>query len=179
MEAMDAELLSLIEPSLQVIDQISAQVKDLDKRIKTLGRERYPQTQQLQKINGVGPITSLAFVLLVGDAGRFDSSRSLGPYLGLVPKRDQSGALDKKLPISKAGDAYMRRLLVSASQYILGPFGTDCDLRRHGLELTERGGRESKKKVVVATAWKLVVLMHSLLRTIPYSSRLLASGFLL
>lgn len=159
----DVEMLGMVEPSLQVLDLMTAQIKELDKRIETLGRERYPQTQQLQKISGVGPITSLAFVLTIGDPGRFDTSRAVGPYLGLVPKRDQSGNLDKKLSISKAGDAYMRRLLVGAAQYLLGPFGCDCDLRRHGLELAERGGRGAKRKAVVAIARKLAVLMHALL----------------
>ena len=84
------------------------------------------------------------------------------PYLGLVPQRDQSGETDKRLGISKAGDAYLRRLLVSAAQYILGPFGPDCDLKRHGLQLAERGGRGAKKKAVVAVARKLSVLMLTL-----------------
>lgn len=160
---LDEDLLVMIEPSLDVIDVMNAQIKQLDKKIEMLGAEQYPESQRLRKVSGVGPITSLAFVLLIGDANRFASSRDVGAYLGLVPKRDQSGNLDKKLPISKAGDAYMRRLLVGAAQYMLGPFGADCDPRRHGLELAERGGRGAKKKAVIATARKLAVLMHALL----------------
>lgn len=159
----DEDLLKMIEPSLDVLDVMNDQIKHLDKKIEILGVEQYPESQRLRQISGVGPITSLAFVLLMGDLDRFSSSRAVGAYLGLVPKRDQSGNLDKKLPISKAGDAYMRRLLVGAAQYILGPFGSDCDLRRHGLELAERGGRGAKKKAVIATARKLAVLMHALL----------------
>ena len=76
-----------------------------------------------------------------------------------MPRRDQSGGLDKQLRISKAGDGYMRQLLVGCAQYILGPFGKDCDLRRHGLKLAERGNTSSKKQAVVAIARKLAVLL--------------------
>jgi len=116
----------------------------------------------MRQIVGIGPITALTFRLTIGDPERFADSRDVGAYLGLVPKRDQSGKLDKQMGISKAGDAYLRRLLVSAAQYVLGPFGKDCDLRKHGLELEGRGGRGAKKKAVVATARKLAVLMHAL-----------------
>ena len=86
----------------------------------------------------------------------------IAAYFGLVPKRDQSGDTDKQLRISKAGDSYMRRLLVNAAQYILGPFGPDCALKRQGLKLAERGGSRAKKKAVIAIARKLSVLMLAL-----------------
>jgi transposase len=114
------------------------------------------------QITGVGVITSLTFVLTIGDPTRFRRKRDIAAYLGLVPKRDQSGDSDKQLRISKAGDSYLRRLLVSAAQYILGPFGPDCDLKRHGLKLAERGGARAKKKAVIAIARKLAVLMLTL-----------------
>ena len=110
----------------------------------------------------MGPITALCFVLVIEDPARFARAREVGAYLGLVPKRDQSGAVDKRLGISKAGNAYLRRLLVSAAQYILGPFGPECDLKRRGMELAERGGRGAKQKAVVATARKLAVVMLAL-----------------
>ncbi|MEZ5326187.1 MAG: IS110 family transposase [Verrucomicrobiales bacterium] len=96
-----------------------------------LAKVHYPTTQLLQQITGVGPITSVAFVLIIGDPDRFASSATSPPTSGSCP-RDQSGDLDKQLGISKAGNAYLRKLLVSAAQYILGPFGDDCDLRRSG-----------------------------------------------
>lgn len=157
-----APLLEMIESSLLVIDTITEQIKQLDSRIEQLAVQTYPQALRLQQIRGIGPITALTFVLTIGDPERFAKSRDVGAYLGLVPRRDQSGASDKQLRISKAGDAYLRRLLVSAAQYILGPFGEDCDLRRHGLKLSERGGRAAKKKAVIAIARKLAVLMHRL-----------------
>jgi len=156
------ELLEMVGPTLEMIELATAKIKELDKRIEELGQTKYPETLRLRKIAGVGPITALTFVLTIGDPERFASSRDVGAYFGMVPKRDQSGPLDKELRISKAGDAYMRRLLVGAAQYILGPFGPDCDLRQRGHELEARGGRGAKKKAVVAIARKLAVLMHAL-----------------
>jgi transposase len=158
------ELLTLVEPMLKVLDTLSEQIREMERRIGELCQTRYPETQRLQAINGVGPITALTFVLTVDDFKRFAKPRDIGPWLGLTPKRDQSGKLDKELPISKAGDTYLRRLLVSCAQYILGPFGADCDLRRKGLELAARGGHGAKKKAVIATARKLAVVMQALLQ---------------
>lgn len=154
-----AELLAMVEPSLQVVDLMTKNIRELDRAIEQLCAEKYPATTRLRQICGVGAITSLCYVLTIEDPERFDSPRDVAAYLGLVPKRDQSGNLDKQLRISKAGDAYLRRLLVGAAQYILGPFGPDSDLRRHGLELAARGGARAKKKAVVAIARKLAVLL--------------------
>jgi transposase len=94
-----------------------------------------------------------------------EKSREVGPALGLVPRRDQSGDQDPQLRITKTGDSYLRRLLVSSAQYMLGPFGPDCDLRRWGLKLAERGGKNAKKRAVVAVARKLAILLHHLWKT--------------
>ena len=138
------------------------QILSLDRSIEKLCQEKYPETRLLRNIRGIGPITALCFVLTIGEPDRFERARDVGAFLGLVPKRDQSGKSDKELRISKAGDKYLRSLLVGCAQYILGPFGEDCDLQRQGLKLAERGGRSAKKKAVVATARKLSVLMMSL-----------------
>ena len=156
------EILETVAPSLDVIDLLTVKIKEFNRKIEKLCTEKYPATEVLRQIPGVGPITALTFILVIGDPQRFAKSRSVGAYFGLVPKRDQSGDVDKKLRISKAGNAYMRKLLVGASQYILGPFGPGSDMRSHGLELAERGGGGAKKKAVVATARKLSVLMHLL-----------------
>ena len=162
LSAEHAATLALIEPSLTVIDTMTEQIKDLDRSIGELASTCYPETEFLTQIAGIGPITSLTFILTIGDPGRFRRPRDIGAYLGLVPKRDQSGDTDKQMRISKAGDAYLRRLLVSAAQYVLGPFGPDTALKRHGLKLAERGGPRAKKKAVVAIARKLAVLMLAL-----------------
>ena len=162
LEPQDAALLAMYEPSLRVIEELTRSIREFEQRIEELCANTYPQTAILRQIAGVGAITALSFVLTIGDPARFESAREVAPYLGLVPKRDQSGQTDKALPISKAGDAYLRRLLVGSAQYILGPFGPDCDLRRQGVLLAARGGRAAKKKAVVAIARKLSVLMLAL-----------------
>lgn len=161
---LDAGLLELVEPMLSVLEELTERIGELERRIVGLCEGHYPQTRLLREIAGVGPITSLTFVLVVGEAERFGGARDMGAYVGLVPRRDQSGGLDKQLAVTKCGDAYLRRLLVSSAQYILGPFGPDCDLRRHGMKLCERGGPAAKKKAVVATARKLAVVMLALLK---------------
>jgi transposase len=164
LEEEHPDLLAMIEPSLQVIDAMTEQIRCLERAIEKLATESYPETEFLRQIPGVGVLTSLTFVLTIGDPQRFERARDVAAYLGLVPKRDQSGDTDKQLRISKAGDACLRRLLVSAVQYVLGPFGPDCRLKRKGLELAERGGPRAKKKAVVATARKLTLLMYALWR---------------
>jgi transposase len=111
---------------------------------------------------GVGPITALCFVLTIEDPARFAKSRSVGAYLGLRPKHRNSGEQQPQLRITKGWDRLLRRLLVSAAHYILGPFGPDTDLRRCGLRMAERGGKSAKKRAVVAVARRLAVLLHRL-----------------
>lgn len=162
-EHIPKDLLPATIPCLNMIEEISREIRRLDRQIETLCREVYgEETEPLRQITGVGAITSLAFVLTLEAPSRFAKSRDVGPFLGLTPKRDQSGETDKPLPITKAGNAYMRRLLVGAANYILGPFGPDCELRRYGERIAARGGKVSKRKAKVAVARKLAVLMHHL-----------------
>lgn len=147
---------------LEVIADLTRRITAAEQQIAVLTRERYPVAQRLQQPAGVGPLTSLAFVLLIEDPTRFRKSRDVGPYFGLVPRLDDSGDATPQLRISKAGDDFGRRLLVSAAHYILGPFGPDCDLRRHGTALAQRGGKNAKKRAVIAVARKLAVLLHRL-----------------
>ena len=107
-------------------------------------------------------LKSLAFLLTVEEPHRFERSRSVGAYLGLVPAKDQSGDRDPQKRISKEGDEMLRKLLVGSAHYILGPFGSDSDLRRHGEKIASRGGKSAKKRAVVAVARKLSVLLHRL-----------------
>ena len=160
----EPDLLAMIESSLEVIDTITQKIRQLDREIEQLCQASYPQTQRLRQIRGVGPLTALCFVLTLETPQRFQKPRDVGAFVGLVPRRDQSGGTDKSLPISKSGNSYLRRLLVGCAQYMLGPFGEECDLRTHGLELIERGGRGARNKAVVATARKLSVLLLTLWR---------------
>ncbi len=104
----------------------------------------------------------MTFVLTLEDPSRFAKSREVGAYLGLVPASDQSGGSDPEKHISKHGNKMMRKLLVSSAHYILGPFGEDSDLRRHGEKIASRGGKNAKKRAVIAVARKLWVLLHRL-----------------
>jgi transposase len=113
-------------------------------------------------VKGVGPITALAYVLTLENPEHLAKSRDVGPYLGLVPKQEDSGESQPQLGISKTGDTMVRKLLVGSAHYILGPFGPDTDLRRYGLRLCERGGKNAKKRAAVAVARKLAVLLHRL-----------------
>lgn len=161
-ETMPEVLRTALEPVVAVIEVLSAQIRLLDRAIEELCEQKYPETNHLMNVTGVGAITSLAYVLTLEDPGRFKKSRHVGPYLGLVPRRDQSGARDKQLRITKAGDTYVRKLLVGSAQYIMGPFGPDTDMRRYGQQIAARGGKNAKKRAVVAVARKLAVLLHRL-----------------
>jgi transposase len=155
-------LRSALTPLLEVIADLTRRITAAEHDIAVLTRERHPVALRLQQPAGVGPLTSLAFVLLIEDPTRFRKSRDVGAYFGLVPRLDDSGDATPQLRISKAGDEFGRRLLVSAAQYILGPFGPECDLRRHGNAIAQRGGANAKKRAVIAVARKLAVLLHRL-----------------
>ncbi|MEE4662223.1 MAG: IS110 family transposase [Halieaceae bacterium] len=161
-EQMPKELEPALEPLMKSIEELTTRIRHYDKLIAKLCRQKYPETERLRAISGVGPVTSLAFILTLEEHSRFKKSRDVGPLLGLVPKRDQSGQSDKQLGITKAGDTYLRSLLVGSAQYILGPFGPECDLKEFGLKLAAVGGKNAKHRAVVATARKLAVLMHKL-----------------
>lgn len=162
MSELPACLTDALTPIIDQIGQMTETIKGIDRQIEHLAQERYPETKHLMQVGGVGTLTALTFVLTVEDAGRFDKSRDVGPYLGLTPRRDQSGQTDKQLPITKQGDTYMRSLLVNCAHYIMGPFGVDCDLRRHGMRIAATGGKNAKRRAVVGVARKLAVLLHSL-----------------
>jgi transposase len=152
-------------PVVEEIASLTDRIKALDRQIQVLADEGYPQTRRLRQVGGVGPITSLAFVLTLEAAERFGKSRTVGAFLGLVPGRKQSGAKDPERRITRHGDRYLRRLLVNAAHYILGPFGPDCDLRRFGTRIASRGGKNAKKRAIVAVARKLAMLLHHLWRS--------------
>ena len=156
------ETLGAVYPA---IDALSEQIRALNQRVREMATKKYPETGLLRQVTGVGYILSLAYVLTLETPDRFEKSRMVGPYLGMVPARRQSGDSDPQLRITKEGDSFMRCLLVQGAQYILGPFGPDCDLRRFGLALEGRGGKYARKRAVNAVARKLAVLLHKLWRS--------------
>lgn len=156
------ELETALGPVLDVIEDLTKKIRAYDRHIERMAQEKYPETRALQQVTGVGALTSVAFVLTLEDPKRFKKSRAVGAFLGMRPAKAKSGRQDPQRRISKSGDQYLRKLLVGSAHYILGPFGPDTDLRRWGLKLCQRGGKNAKKRAVVAVARKLSVLLHRL-----------------
>jgi len=159
------ELRPALSPLISMIQQLTQKIKVYNADLEELCSTSYPQTALLRQVKGVGPVTALAYVLTIGDGTRFPKSRNIGAYIGLVPRQNDSGQHTSQLRISKAGNAVLRRLLVGGAHYILGPFGPDTDLRRYGQRLMQRGGKNAKKRALVAVARKLAVLLHRLWST--------------
>lgn len=155
------ELDTAMSIVLEQIAGLTAKIKMLERTVTAM-IERHPAAKVVGQISGVGPLTALAYVLTIEDPRRIVRSRSAGAYFGLVPGTDDSGEKHEQRRITKEGDRFCRRLLVCAAQYILGPFGIDSDLRRHGEAIAARGGKNAKKRAVVAVARKLAVIMHRL-----------------
>ena len=154
-------LESALEPMLKTIEALTEQIRAYDRVIDELA-SRYPATEVLRQVTGVGALTAVTYALTLGDSSRFGSSRDIGAYLGLVPRQHDSGNHVSQLSITKAGNTLLRRLLVGSAHYILGVHGPDCDLRRYGERLMTRGGKNAKKRAIVAVARKLAVLLHRL-----------------
>jgi len=151
-----------LEPVLTMIEALTYQIAQMERALEQLAAHKYPHIKLVTQVSGMGTLTGLCFVLTIEDPHRFHRNRSIGPYIGLVPRRDQSGDSDPQLGITGAGDTQLRSLLVQSAHYILGPFGPDSDLRRWGLALTRRGGKNTKRRAVVAVARRLAVLCLSL-----------------
>jgi len=161
-EGLSPELQTALQPWLAGIESLSERIRECNERIEQLAQQNYPQVALLKQVKGVGTLIALTFLLTLEDAHRFRKSRDVGCYLGLQPGRRNSGQSEPQMHISKEGDRYLRTLLVQGAHHILGPFGADSDLRRWGLKLAERGGRNGKKRAIIATARKLAVLLHRL-----------------
>ena len=149
-------------PLLHAVEQMTLSILEYKRQIHQLITERYTDAEYLLQVPGVGPVTALSYVLTLERPERFTKSRTAGAYLGLTPRRSQSGDTDKQLRITKAGNSELRQLLVGCAQYIMGAFGPDCTLRRFGERIAQRGGKNAKKRAVVAVARKLAVLLHRL-----------------
>lgn len=165
-EHLPAELEAPVGPLLDALSEISKAIKRYDMDIDHMAKEERYRTavESISQPKGVGNLTALAYIFAIGDPARFKNSRAVGSYLGLRPKRSQSGGSDPEMRITKAGDEMVRRLLVSSAHYILGRFGEDCDLRTWGLEKAA-GSKRAKRRAIVAVARKLAVLMHRLWTT--------------
>jgi transposase len=160
--ALSAELRDVLEPLLKEIESLNERIKEYDGRMDKIAKEVYPEVSLLKQVKGMGTQIALTYVLTIEDPYRFAKSREVGCFLGLRPGRRNSGESEPQKGISKEGDRYLRTMMVQGAHYILGPFGADSDLRRWGLKLAERGGKNAKKRAVVAVARKLAILLHRL-----------------
>src|ERR1700761_2596170 len=158
--ALPPGLSQALGPLLHQIADMTVKIKKYDRAIKQLTEKEYPETQALLKVYGVGQLTALTYVLTLGNKERFQRSRDVGCYLGLRPKRSQSGERDPQLGITKAGNVYLRSLLVECANHVLGRHGKDSTLRQWGLSLASRGGKQSRNRAIVAVARKLAMLLH-------------------
>ena len=159
---MEDNLALALKPLLAAVEWLSERIGEYDRQIEELAKKEYPEVGRLQQVAGVGTLIALTFVLTLEDPQRFQRSRDVGCYLGLRPRQRESGERAPELRITKEGDRYLRMLLVQGAHYIMGPFGPDTDLRRWGLQLAGRGGKNAKKRAVVAVARKLAILLHHL-----------------
>ena len=159
---LSPELRIAMEPVLASIKALTVQIKEYNRKIIELGKTSYPEVSLLTQVHGVGPLVALTFILTLEDPHRFEKSRDAGCYIGLQPARRNSGNSQPQLHITKEGDPYLRSLLVESANHILGPFGTDSDLRRWGLALASRGAGLGRKRAIVGVARKLAVVLHHL-----------------
>jgi transposase len=148
-------------PLLKSVEQLSEQISQYDQQLTAM-EARYPEVELLKQIYGVGTLIALTFLLTIEDPQRFAHSRDVGAYLGMQPKRRESGSSQPELGISKEGDRYLRSLLIQAAHCVLKRGAPDTDVRRWGLGKIGKGGKKAKKRVVVAVARKLAVLLHHL-----------------
>jgi transposase len=162
LEALPKQLREVLEPLAQQVESLTERIRECDRKLEQIARTEYPETKLLTQVHGVGTLIALTFVLTVEDRERFQKSRDVGCYVGLRPKRSQSGQSDPQLPISKEGDVYLRKMLVQGAHRILSRAAPDTDLKRWGLKLAERGGPNAKKRAIVAVARKLGILLHRL-----------------
>jgi transposase len=167
------EMQEILAPLLTLIEGNTMTIKNYDRQITHHSEEKYPETERLAQVPGVGTLTATTFVLTVDDKDRVKNSRQMGPMLGMTPARRQSSGSDPELGISKEGDRYLRTLLVQSAQWILSRRGPDCELKRFGRKIAridlanpsaklDKQSKKRKKIAVVAVARKLGVLLHRL-----------------
>jgi transposase len=130
MAVLPPGLAQALGPVLEQIAAMTVKIQQYDRTIKRLTETEYPETQALLQVYGVGQLAALTYVLTLGSKERFKRSRDVGCYLGLRPRRSQSGDRDPQLGITKAGNIYLRTLLVECANHVLGPRGRDSTLRR-------------------------------------------------
>jgi transposase len=143
---------------LRMLDQLDASLREFDQAVSEQAKQN-PAAVRLMTHPGVGPVTSLAFVLTLGPVGRFERSKQVVSYLGLNPREHSSGGRQRLGAISKQGNPMMRSLLVEAGHTAAR---LDHELRQDYQRLKQRRGSGVAK---VAIARKLAVRMYWMLRS--------------
>jgi transposase len=146
-------LLAARDAILKAIVAINADMKSLERSSSACRR--------LMTIPGVGRLTALAFAAAIDDPGRFRRSRDVGAYLGLVPRRYQSGEIDYTGSISKCGDGRLRTLLYEAANVMLTRYCGSLALKNWALDIARRS---TLRKARVALARRLAVIMFAMLK---------------
>jgi transposase len=139
-----------------VLEAITA----IDRDMKHLARAS-EACRRLMTIPGVGQLTALAFVAAIDEPERFRRSRDVGAYLGLVPRRYQSGEVDYTGSISKCGDRRVRTLLYEAANVMLTRYKGKLALKDWAFDI---GRRSTMRKARIALARRLAIIMHAMLR---------------
>lgn len=165
LEEVPADLRETLQPLVEQVESLTEKIKECDRKIEQIARERYPETELLRQVHGVGTLIALTFILTIEDKARFARSREVGCYVGLRPKQSDSGERKPQLRITKEGDVYLRKLLVQGAHCIMGGRAPDTDLKRWGTKLAGRGGKNARKRALVAVARKLAILLHHLWTT--------------
>ncbi len=165
LEELPADLREKLKPLLEGVESLTEKIKACDRTIEQIARDRYPETKLLRQVSGVGPLIALTFLLTIEDKERFQKSRDVGCYIGLRPKQSESGQRQPELRITKEGDVYLRKLLVQGAHCMMAKRAPDTDLKRWGTKLAGRGGKNARKRAMVAVARKLAILLHHLWAT--------------
>ena len=172
-ESWPREFQDIVWPMMKTLEQLDITIKTYEKQIRELAETPVfkAQVDRLREIHYVGLYVATGFVAVIGgDVEKFAKPRDIGPWLGLAPKQDQSGDVDKQCQVTKAGSPFMRRLLVESAQMILHDGSIDTDLKVKGMRMCLRGAKIAKHKAVTAVARSLAVLMVALLKKpdVPY-----------
>jgi len=161
------DLKDVAWPLIGVLKTISLKIKALEKQMRTLAEtpEFKESVERIRQVYGVGFFCSVAYVaFLGGNYARFAKARDVGPYLGLVPKQDASGNVDKQLAITKKGSSLLRMLLTECAQVVMKDSARTTDLKLKGLRIAERGGKNARKRAITAVVRNLAVTMMALLK---------------
>jgi transposase len=152
----DHQLLSVIAPLLSIHEQVCKQQSKFDNEIRQLAKSD-ETARRLMTVPGVGVVTALTFRHTIDDPSRFRSASSVGAYLGLTPRRSQSGETDINGKISRWGDRLLRTYLFEAATVLLHRTKKWSSLKAWGMKLAKRIGM---RKAKVAIARKIAVILH-------------------